>query len=125
MKIKKIFNLIPVPVLFTKFGLESWQAGKSYGFFVVIRPGYEYDHGLIAHELEHCKQHWKTLFLHSLIYKFSKTYREKCEIVAYKIQSNYNPESISLFADYIASRYNLDHSAEHYEEILRNKTAKV
>lgn len=124
MKTKKIFNIIPVPIILTNFGMDPWQAGKSYGFFVTVRPEHEYDRGLIAHELEHCKQHWKTLFFHSLIYKFSKTYRERCEVKAYQVQLKHNPESLSLFADFIASRYGLDHSAEYYEELLL-KRAKV
>lgn len=125
MKIKNIFKYIPIPIIFTNFGMEKWQAGKSYGFFITVKPDYKYDAGLIEHELVHCKQHYRTFFLHGLMYQFSKSYREKCEIEAYSVQSVYKPEYISQFADFMATRYGLDHSAEHYKEILLRQKAKV
>ena len=52
---------------------------------IVIRPKYKEDIGLLNHELKHVEQYSKNFF-HGLIYRFSKSYRYKCELDAYKEQ---------------------------------------
>lgn len=46
-------------ILTTDRTLKSSQAGTTHGPVVVIRPGYEADHGLLAHELAHVRQFWR------------------------------------------------------------------
>lgn len=52
---------------------------------IVIRPKYTHDIGLLNHELTHCKQYATNIF-HGLLWAFSKKYRLKCELEAYRIQ---------------------------------------
>ena len=97
--------------------IKNGFAGKAHGFIILILKKYKDDKGLHEHEKTHVKQWWKMgLLIHSLLYKFNKKYRYKCELEAYGVQMRYSnyPE---LYAKYISTRYNLDVS---YEEALRN-----
>jgi len=84
--------------------------------YVRIEPEYEHDIGLYEHELEHCKQNVRSLFLHPLLYIFCKRYRLWCEVKAYALQVNvyvYASETeriqmINLFSTYISEWYKLN-----------------
>ena len=94
-------------------------AGKAFGPVILIRAGYEHDRGLLAHELVHVRQFWRTFGLHPLFYWLSKRYRYRAELEAYHEQLRYTnrPE---LFAHYLADKYGLDVS---YTEALADLTA--
>ena len=84
MKIEWIYRFIPVPVFYTSWMVP--KAGKSFGFFVFIKPKYKHDKSLLEHELIHCRQFYRTLGVHVILYKLSKKYRYKSELEAYTAQ---------------------------------------
>lgn len=49
----------PALILYTAHGLHLKVGGMARFCFVVIRPKYRNDVGLLAHELEHVKQFWQ------------------------------------------------------------------
>lgn len=101
--------------------LPPWVGGRcNYPLFpyfglgtciVEIRPKYKDDIGLLNHELKHVEQYSKDWF-HVLKYKYSKGYRYKCELEAYKEQIKaYNYLSFKEYVwivDAMFDKYNLD-----------------
>lgn len=99
------------------------HAGTVKVFFIpiiFIDPRYKDDQGLLAHEQCHVRQAWRNVFppIHALRYTFSKAYRLKCEVEAYKKQLEYNPTAAPHFANYLATRYDLDITPEKALELL-------
>jgi hypothetical protein len=82
-------------------------AGWAPGPFVIIRPEYKEDAGLLAHELVHVEQFWRRPYTHIPMYLASKAYRLACEVEAYKVQLEYNPRQIHTFARFLATSYML------------------
>lgn len=112
MKIKFILNFIPVLIFYVD-SISKNRAGVSYGLFVKILKEYKNDEGLIQHELTHCRQFYRTLFIHGVLYKFWSHYRYISEVEAYAVQLKYYKEErincLSLvYGKSIAVNYNLD-----------------
>ncbi len=84
----------------------------NYGPIILIDPAYRDDLGLLAHEREHMAQWIMTLGLHSLLYRFSKQYRFWSEVRAYRVQLTYSPHAAERFAQFIATKYDLDVTVE-------------
>ena len=76
--------------------------GCANGPIIRIRPAYEGDEGLLAHEKVHVSQWWRTLGFHSLLYLVSKKYRLQAEVEAYREQLKYNPENILKYARWLS-----------------------
>jgi len=79
-----------------------------------MRPEHKNDEGLLKHELIHVKQFWLNgLLIHAIGYRFSKSYRLKCEVEAYREQLKYLPATIDLgyykwiYAGFMAEKYGL------------------
>lgn len=109
MKIRMIYGVIPVPVFYVKS--LGWAAGRSNGFFVRIVEKYKDDKGLLEHELQHCRQFYRTFGLHGFLYKFSKKYRYNMEIECYRIQLKFcanRKATARKFAEFLTTRYDLD-----------------
>ena len=122
MKWRAIYKIIPVPVFYVD-PFKDGFAGKSNGFFVRIDKNYKDDKGLLEHELQHCRQFYRTLMLHGLFYNFSKKYRYKAEIECYKIQIACYDESrhdylIDKFSNFLATKYNLNLDVEKVKQDL-------
>lgn len=81
--IKFIYKIIPIPVIFTNLFIGDF-AGRSYGFFILMRKDEKENNALLQHELTHCKQFYRTLGLHLILYSVWDKYRLNCEIEAYK-----------------------------------------
>ena len=84
------------------------------GFIIRMRPEHKNDEGLLKHELIHVKQFWLNgLLIHAIGYRFSKSYRLKCEVEAYREQLKYLPATIDLgyykwiYAGFMAEKYGL------------------
>lgn len=109
-------------VFYTDRFIPARFAGMAVAIFIFIRPKYKNDYGLLAHERVHVKQFLRSPFLHGLKYQFNKEYRYQCEIEAYARQINVNrtDELVKKYAEFIATRYNLDISIAKAEEDLRN-----
>ena len=96
----------------------DWQAGCAWAWIVKIRPKYRDDAGLLAHELVHVRQWWRLLILHPILYAWSKRYRLRCEVEAYREQLTYCSANRDLFGYSIASRYGLEITAEEAAKLL-------
>jgi len=123
MSIYCIFWFIPIPVFWTDKYLESWQGGKSKGLFCIIRKKYKgIDNGILEHELTHCRQFYRTFFLHGFFYKFSPKYRLQSEIEAYKKQLEHYQDkefSINWMAKAIVEKYNLTVTLDEVKNLLK------
>ena len=105
-------------VFYTDRLIPQQFAGCARGPVIFIRPKYKNDKGLLEHEKVHVRQFWRTLGLHGPIYKFSKSYRLKCELEAYSVQLRYSPNSADAFAKFIAEKYDLDITQAEAKEAL-------
>jgi len=121
MLIKRIYKVIPVPIFYVDD--LGWAGGRSYGPYIRILKRLKDDRGLLEHELQHCRQFYRTFgLIHKVLYKFSRRYRYFAEIECYKIQLSHNVNkdaAIKRFVEYITTRYNLDVSASKAELDLR------
>ncbi len=94
-------------LVFYVSSLPDGFAGKANGPVVRILESHRSDAGLLAHELCHVRQWWRTLGLHPLLYALSDSYRLAAEIEAYREQLRHSPGDARRFATYIATRYRL------------------
>lgn len=85
---------------------------------ILMNPAYKGDKGLMEHELVHVKQCREGGLMHGLRMRFSKAYRFKCEVEAYKAQLKWSG-TIGRFAHYLATRYNLDVTYDQAFKALR------
>lgn len=70
--------------------LPANSNGCANGPVVRIRPSKKGDKGLLEHEALHTHQWWTGgLLIHSLRYKWSKAYRQDCEVACYREQLGY------------------------------------
>lgn len=85
-----VFSVVPVPVFYTD-RLPGGVGGRAIGPVVQIRPRYRErgDEGIHQHELEHVRQWWATLGLHSPLYLAARRYRLWAEARAYAVQMRY------------------------------------
>lgn len=79
------------------------SSGEARAWFIKIRTHHKDDVGLLEHEKIHVWQFWRTLGFHGLLYKFSKRYRLKAEVEAYRKQ-----------LEYPHSTYSQDHLRDMY-----------
>ena len=108
-------------IFYTNFLIPKQHAACIRGPFILIRPEYKEDKGLLAHERVHVEQFWNAPIIHNLRYLISKQYRLDCEVAAYREQLCWYPDNKSLrFAEFIATRYNLAVSKETALNLLRN-----
>lgn len=82
-------------------------AGAARGPFIFIRPEFKGDQGLLEHERVHVRQFWRTFGLHGLRYRFSRAYRLRAEVEAYRRQLEFSPASRGHFATLLAGEYDL------------------
>jgi len=119
MKIKFVYGIFPAFIFYTD-SIKKFKAGVAYFMFIKIKKKYQYDVGLLNHEILHVKQLYKLLIIfHVILYRFNERYRYKCELEAYRVQLNSYDDSqidriktIDLFAKAIMSKYNLDVSED-------------
>jgi len=108
--------------------LPKNYAGYFSCFNILIRPNYINDKCLIEHEYTHAVQMLRTLGLHCLLYKLSKTYRLHSEVEAYAVQycclSEKSPKALNRFAEFLATKYNLNITIEEAKRLLLEKIKK-
>ena len=110
LALRFIFGFVPVPVVYTRRMLGRWGAGRSYGVFVAIDPEKRADRGLLEHELQHCRQFYRSLGLNALLYFLSKRHRYRQEVECYAVQLIYSEDpaqDVGTFASYIHRHYGL------------------
>jgi hypothetical protein len=93
-------------------------AGYTIGPIALIRPSHRNDLGLIAHEKCHIDQFWRNPFK-SFLAIWIKDWKLELEVEAYKVQMQYTQGRTALFAEYLATKYGLDITAEEAEELLK------
>lgn len=120
-------------------------AGATQGPRIKIRPRYQDDHGLLEHEKTHVRQwyvltglglviavalavlvspaFWSAVLvtpcLHTLLYKFLRSYRQWCEVQAYRKQSALGGYANSDFAvTALVDKYDLKLSATEAAALL-------
>jgi len=111
MKIRLIWNFIPIPVFITNWMPERF-AGYHIVDIVLIRPQYKDDEGLIQHELTHVKQNLRTLFWSGIKHYWDKNHRLNRECEAYAVQLQYVPDEDyevmkTRFVNYMYTKYDL------------------
>jgi len=118
MKFK--INKKPFAVIIYVSNKPNGFAGYTYPFVILINKKYENDIGLLQHELTHIKQIYRTFGLHLFLYLFSKKYRLKAEVEAYRAQLKYSPNSLDKFAMYLSTKYNLNIDFKEAKERISN-----
>lgn len=108
----RLFNWLPVPVLYSRRLVGQGFAGRSFGVAIAIHPDYRDDTGLLAHELEHCRQFYRSLGVSAVLYALSKRQRYRQELACYRIQLAHQPRLqrryyAGLYAQFIVDKYRL------------------
>lgn len=81
-------------------------AGCANGPIIRIRPKYRADKGLLAHEIVHVKQFYRTFGMHGILYLLSEKYRFNAEVEAYREQTRYGLSLVHA-ATFIVTKYRL------------------
>lgn len=105
-------------VFYTDKFVPKRAVGCARGPFIFIRPEYKSDIGLLEHERVHAKQWYRTVGLHSFLYLFSKQYRLKSEVEAYREQLKYSPREADLYALFISTEYNININKDEAKKLL-------
>jgi len=79
---------------------------------IFIDPAFKDDPGLIPHEQVHVDQFFRTFGLHPLLYRFSKAYRFRSEVEAYRVQLTCYPadeyaQRLDDYATFLSEHYDL------------------
>jgi hypothetical protein len=107
-------------IIYTNF-LPSKADGFTIGFLTLIRPRCRNDGPLHAHEKVHQDQFSKNPFM-DILYVFSKKYRLKYEVEAYKVELSLMDDKeagLNLFAGYLANNYGLNITIEEAKNLLK------
>jgi hypothetical protein len=108
-----VFGFLPAFIFYTESLPAPWCGGTANGPVVRLRPKYQNDTGILAHELVHVRQWYRTLGLHGILYTASRRYRLASEVEAYREQlRHYNDDRSVQFADSISACYQLDITQE-------------
>ena len=105
----------------TNWPIPARFAALTVAFVVFIRPEYRNDAGLIAHELTHVRQFWRWLGLNGLLYKFSKKWRTRFEVEAYRKQLEFSPHALEHFAVSLSTKYALNITHDRAIELLKGQ----
>lgn len=123
-KLKFIYYIFPVLIVYKDFLVKEQFEGICYGPLIAIKSKSKNSKSLLEHELIHSKQTLRMLVLfHMLLYKFSRTYRLKAELEAYNAQVSergYNKYIIDWVIKILFNKYNLKMSKNEIEEIAVN-----
>lgn len=120
---KVVFVYKVFPALITYKSPGPPHHGQAFLFYILIAPSYKDDIGLLAHELTHVKQFYRTFCLHGILYALSTAYRLYAELEAYAEQMKYSPDNIDQFAEFISTRYGFDISVPEAHAKLRQRCA--
>ena len=120
MTYRFIYGFIPVPIFFTNCFIPKRFHAVSLGLFVLIRPDKKDNEPLIEHELQHCRQCWRTLWIHGVIYFTSKRYRFYSEVDAFAQQIKVGG-SYQNAVHNIKHNYKLDVREKEIEDALNER----
>jgi hypothetical protein len=123
MKVRFIWNLIPILIFITNF-MPKRFGGYTVGPFILIRPEYKNDEGLIQHELVHVKQFIRSFGIVPLLSTFNKQRRlnSECECYAKQLQyvdkKNYSVVR-ARFVNFMYTKYQLGMSKNYIRRRLQ------
>jgi len=125
MKIKFVYGILPAFVFVSGRLVKDRSSAQARGPLIFMKPKFDimYTNGraVLAHELVHVKQWYRTFFTHPFLYKFSQVYRANAEIEAYRAQSKVYPLDMTAVAAIIERDYDIKDIS--LAEILRRLTA--
>lgn len=108
------------PLTFYVNSLPNNFGGYANGPVIRILKKHKDDEGLYQHELMHVRQWFYFPILHNLLYLFVPEYKLWAEVEAYKRQLKHYPDDRSeLFAEFIATRYDLKVTKEYALWLLK------
>lgn len=124
-KIYSLGGVLPVPVIAVP-RLPGRLVGICMGPFVVLAKDYANDWPTVVHELEHCKQFWRGgLLIHFARYYFSRKYRLRAELDAYRAELDactevQRPSRLDDSARALSSGYQLRLDAATCRKLLQD-----
>ena len=108
------------PLVFYVESLSGTKAGEARGPVVRILESKRDDPGILAHEMVHVRQWFRTLGIHSFLYLLSDDYKLRAEVEAYREQALHCPDDRRpLFAKFLSERYDLSITPEAALELLK------
>lgn len=122
MIIKYVYKILPAFII-KSTNIPDKFTGWTIGNVIKIRPANIENTNIINHELEHVKQFYKTLGLHSFLYFISKRYRLYSESEAYTAQlgRNASDSQIEFAVNTLFLNYNLKMTKESIRVYFINK----
>jgi hypothetical protein len=127
MKVRFVYRIFPAFITYTN-DMNPGTGGYAIRATIYIRPEYQHDNGIHAHELTHVRQWWRNPLFHRWLYKRSRQARLQYEIEAFVTQLREYPidelnAKFKRFAFFLATKYDLRISEEEAERELRDQYA--
>jgi len=118
MKTQKIFKFIPVPIFYNcpRLVPPRMQA-FSWGIFIAVRSHWM-SPGMIEHELEHCRQFYRSLGLSAILYHLSSRKRMMYEVKAYIKNIRQGEMGLGFAASLIKINYDLKYSVNEIKDLI-------
>ncbi len=112
-KIRFVYKILPVLIIYGRYTLKDVFTGRSYGFIDIVDPQSNDPMLIEEHELVHSRQVYRTLFLHGIFYWAIDRYRLFAELEAYhtEIKKRGNTTDVKTsIANRLHKNYNLKYS---------------
>lgn len=93
----------PLSLLFFR-QISKKYSGFAFGPLIFIAPDARNDNSLLAHELVHVRQFWRSWGLHFIRMMLSGKYRLSCELEAYVVSTQHGM-SIDTAARHLSTLY--------------------
>lgn len=127
MKLALVYKICPVLIRYVDTGTRGYAGVCCFGVYIKIKKSYKDDAGLLAHELTHTRQFYRTLGVSLPLYQFVAKFRYKYEVEAYKVQLALAPdadrERLAIkFAHFIGKKYKLTIDEEATKNLLLGTT---
>lgn len=122
MMIKFVYKILPAFIIQSN-NIPNDYVGYEIGNFIKIRPDNINNENIIRHELEHVKQFYGTLGIHSFLYLLSPKYRLYSESEAYAAQigPKASDSQIECVIDWLFLNYKLKMTKEAIATYFINK----
>jgi len=114
--VNHVYGILPVYTIYTEKFLDKETVGTNKGILNIMKFK---DKEVLAHELIHSKQAYRTLYLTFILSRYSESYRAKCEAEAYALIIT-SEIAVPIFAKMIQEEYAPSISIEKIEGYIRN-----
>lgn len=106
-------------IVYSNFLMPKWADGRTLGPIIQIRPSKKDDKDLLVHEKVHQQQWRRNPVLFYFRYLFSKKWRLRYELEAYREQLKLSPQDLDEFAYLLSTKYNLDITKQRAKDLLQ------